>query len=78
MTLVETGTRALIGAVFGPTSEGETGYARRLLHLLSPDMLVLWDKGFDSNDFLAAVHATGAQVLGRATQQPAHPGPAAR
>ncbi|MGY3205884.1 hypothetical protein [Streptomyces sp. TE5632] len=24
MTLVETGTRALIGAVFGPTGEGET------------------------------------------------------
>ncbi|MER6127109.1 transposase domain-containing protein [Streptomyces sp. NPDC001795] len=65
MTLVETGTRALIGAVFGATSEGETGYARRLLHLLTPDMLVLWDKGFDGNDFLAQVTATGAQVLGR-------------
>jgi hypothetical protein len=45
MTLVETGTRALIGAVFGPTREGETDYARRLLHLLTPDMVVLWDKG---------------------------------
>lgn len=41
MTLVETGTRALIGAVFGPTAEGETGYASRLLHLLRPDMLIL-------------------------------------
>jgi hypothetical protein len=66
MTLVETGTRALLGAVFGPTAEGETSYARRLLHLLTPDMLVLWDKGFDgNNDFLAAVTDTGAQVLGR-------------
>ncbi|MFI9042713.1 transposase domain-containing protein, partial [Streptomyces sp. NPDC053726] len=65
MTLVETGTRALIGAVFGPTAEGETSYAGRLLHLLRPDMLVLWDKGFDGNDFLAAVTATRAQVLGR-------------
>uniref|UniRef100_UPI003F49AA43 IS4 family transposase n=1 Tax=Nonomuraea sp. CA-252377 TaxID=3240003 RepID=UPI003F49AA43 len=65
MTLVETGTRALIGAVFGPTGEGESGYARRLLHLLKPDMLVLWDKGFDGNAFLAQVSATGAQVLGR-------------
>jgi hypothetical protein len=65
MTLVETGTRALIGAVFGPTGEGETGYARRLLHLLTPDMLVLWDKGFDGNAFLAQVAATGAQILGR-------------
>ncbi|MGW1545287.1 transposase domain-containing protein, partial [Streptomyces sp. NPDC002309] len=66
MTLVETGTRALVGAVFGPTSGGETtGYAGRLLHLLRPHMLVLWDKGFDSNAFLAAVTDTGAQVLGR-------------
>jgi len=65
MTLVETGTRSLIGAVFGPTGEGETAYARRLLHLLGPDMLVLWDKGFDANDFLAQVTVTGAKVLGR-------------
>lgn len=65
MTLVETGTRAMIGAVFGPTATGETEYAKRLLHLLRPDMLVLWDKGFDGNDFLAAVTGTGAQVVGR-------------
>ncbi|MGW0538168.1 transposase [Streptomyces sp. NPDC003032] len=65
MTLVETGTRALIGAVFGPSAEGETSYAGRLLHLLRPGMLVLWDEGFDGNDFLAAVTATRAQVLGR-------------
>ncbi|MEQ4725712.1 IS4 family transposase [Nonomuraea sp. B19D2] len=65
MTLVETGTRAMIGAVFGPTATGETAYAKRLLHLLRPDMLVLWDKGFDGNDFLAAVTGTGAQVVGR-------------
>ncbi|MFJ9761796.1 transposase [Streptomyces sp. NPDC101149] len=60
MTLVETGTRSLIGAVFGPTDEGG-----RLLHLLRPDMLVLWDKGFDGNALLTAVTATGAQVLRR-------------
>ena len=33
MTLVETGTRALLGAVFGPPAVGETDYARRLLGL---------------------------------------------
>jgi hypothetical protein len=55
----------VVGAVFGPTAEGETSYAGRLLHLLRPDMLVLWDKGFDSNAFLAQVTDTGAQVLGR-------------
>ena len=65
MTLAETGTRALLGAVFGPRDSGESAYATRLLHLLRPDMLVLWDKGFDANAFLAAVAATGAQLLGR-------------
>ncbi|MCX5078610.1 IS4 family transposase [Streptomyces sp. NBC_00513] len=65
MTLAETGTRALIGAVFGPTSDGETAYARRLLHHLGPDMLVMWDKGFDANAFLASVNDTGAKFLGR-------------
>jgi hypothetical protein len=69
MTLVETGTRSVIGAVFGPTREGETSYATRLLHHLGPEMLVLWDQGFDGNDFLAAVHATGARVVGRIRQR---------
>lgn len=45
MTLVETGTRSVIGAVFGPTAESETSYATRLLHHLGPEMLVLWDRG---------------------------------
>jgi hypothetical protein len=35
-----------------PDTKGESGYARRLPHLLTPDMLVLWDKGFDGNAFL--------------------------
>ncbi|WP_344165814.1 hypothetical protein [Nocardiopsis rhodophaea] len=74
-TLVETGTRALIGSVFGPTAQGETSYAGRLLHLLDAGMLVLWDKGFDGSDFLAAVTSAGAQVLERAARQPAYPGP---
>ncbi|MGW7674675.1 IS4 family transposase, partial [Streptomyces sp. NPDC054775] len=69
MTLVETGTRAVIAAFFGPTREGETSYATRLLEHLGPDMLVLWDRGFDGNDFLAAVHATGARVVGRIRQR---------
>ncbi|WP_405849099.1 hypothetical protein [Streptomyces sp. NBC_01518] len=60
MTLVETGTRSLIGAVFGPTDEGETSYASRLLHLSTPDILVLWDKGFDANAFLAADSTGGS------------------
>ena len=63
MTLVETGTRALLGAVFGPPATGETDYARQLLHLLGPGMLVLADRGFDGAVFLAEVAATRAQFL---------------
>jgi hypothetical protein len=51
--------------VFGPPAEGEIGYATRLLHLLTPDMLVLWDKGFDGNAFMAAVAGTEAKFCGR-------------
>ena len=67
MTLVETGTRALLGAVFGPGTEGETGQARDLLPLLDATMLLLIDRGFDGGDFLAAVAATKAQFLVRLT-----------
>ncbi len=67
MTLAETGTRGLLGATLGSrTDRDETGLARRLLHLLGPGMLVLADRGFDGNAFLAQVHATGAALLCRA------------
>jgi len=65
MTLVETGTRALIGAVFGATATGELDWARTLLHLLDETMLVLMDRGFDAGDFLREVAATKAQFLVR-------------
>jgi hypothetical protein len=65
MALVETGTRALLGARFGPHDTDEKGYASRLLHLLTPGMLVLADRGFDGNAFLAALAATRAQFLVR-------------
>jgi hypothetical protein len=67
MTLVETGTRALIGAVFGSTASGEQAWARRLLHLLDESMLVLMDRGFDAGEFLRQVAATKAQFLVRLT-----------
>jgi hypothetical protein len=63
MTLVETGTRALLGAVFGPPAIGETDYARMLLGLLDKNMLVLADRGFDAGDFFAELAATGAKFL---------------
>ena len=67
MTLAETGTRALAGAVFGPPATGETDYARQLLHLLDDTMLVLMDRGFDAGEFLREVAATRAQFLVRVT-----------
>jgi hypothetical protein len=65
MTLAETGTRGLLGAVFGPSAVGERAYAMRLVPLLGRDMLLLTDRGFDGNDLLTGVVATGAQVLAR-------------
>jgi hypothetical protein len=67
MTLCETGTRALIGAVFGTTADGELTWARKLLHLLDETMLVLMDRGFDAGEFLREAAATKAQFLVRLT-----------
>lgn len=67
MTLVETGTRALVGAVFGSTCDGEITWARKLLHLLDESMLVLLDRGFDGGEFLRQVAAAKAQFLVRLT-----------
>jgi hypothetical protein len=63
MTLAETGTRALLGAVFGPRGDGELGWARQLVHLLDASMLVLADRNFDAGPFMAQVAGTGAQFL---------------
>ncbi|WP_229076850.1 IS4 family transposase [Actinoplanes sp. DH11] len=69
MAMVETGSRALLGARFGALSDGgEPGYASRLPHLLDKDMLVLLDRGFNGNTFLADVAATGAHLLVRLTE----------
>jgi hypothetical protein len=43
VALVECGTRALLGAVFGPDTTGELGYAHRLLNLLDESMVLLAD-----------------------------------
>src|SRR4051794_41828455 len=66
MTLAETGTRGLIGAVLGSARDREeTGLARRLLALLRPGMLVPLDRAFDKNAVLAEIADTGAQPLAR-------------
>lgn len=65
MTLVETGTRALVGAAFGTPADGELTWARRLLHHLDASMLVLMDRGFDGAGFLTELAGTDAQFLVR-------------
>ncbi|WP_326608138.1 IS4 family transposase [Streptomyces sp. NBC_01800] len=63
--LCETGTRGLLGAVFGPSENGETAQAAGLLPRLTPQMLLLADRAFDGDDFLRAVADTGSQFLVR-------------
>ena len=68
MTLAETGTRGLLGAVIGSAQDrDEARLARRLLPLLRPGMLLLTDRAFDATGFLTEVAATGAMLLARAT-----------
>jgi hypothetical protein len=73
MTLVETGTRGLLGAVLGSAAErDEATLARRLLPLLGPGMLILLDRAFDAATFLGDIASTGAMLLARskATRKP--------
>ena len=66
MTLAETGTRGLLGAAIGSAADrDEATLARRLLPLLRPGMLVLLDRAFDANAFLADIAGTGAMLLAR-------------
>ncbi|WP_128382466.1 hypothetical protein [Streptomyces cavernae] len=69
MALVECGTRALLGAAFGPDTTGELGYARRLLDHLDASMVLLADAYYDAFDFLQTVTDTGASFLLRSTRK---------
>ena len=73
MALIETGTRAVLGAVMGSaTDRDEATLARRLLTLLRPSMLVLLDRAFDAAAFLKTLDGTGAKFLvrSRSTRRP--------
>ena len=63
--LVACGTRAILDAAFGSRERGETHYARRLTRSIHPGMIVLLDRGFSGNDFLAHLAATRAAFLAR-------------
>ena len=71
MTLIETGTRAMIGAVLGSAADrDEATLARRLLPLLHPNMVVLLDRAFDATAFLHELNADRREVPGA---QQVHP-----
>lgn len=63
--LMEAGTHALVDAGVWPYLTGERVGAVRLLRAVGPGMLVLYDRGLHSYDFVAAVRQRGAHVLGR-------------
>ena len=65
LAVVGCGTRNIIDAVHGPTTSGETTYARRLLHACHAGMLVLADRNFAAGWLFTAITATGADLLVR-------------
>jgi hypothetical protein len=66
LTVLACGTRTVIDAVYGPTTSGETSYARRLLGALRPGMLILADRNFAAGHLLTAITDTGAHLIVRA------------
>jgi hypothetical protein len=68
LVLVSCGTRTVLDAVFGPTTEGETAYAPRLVRSLRKGMIVLLDRNFAAQTLVAAITQAGAQVLVRVKQ----------
>lgn len=63
MTLIETGTHAVIDAVFG--SESEQVLAGRLVHNLGEGMLLMGDRNFPSWRLWGQAAATGTHLLWR-------------
>jgi hypothetical protein len=64
--LSECGTHALVGAELGTIYQGERELARALRAKVSPDMLVIADRGFYSYDLWVEFLTTGAALLWRA------------
>ena len=66
LALVACGTRAIIDAVFAPTTTGETTLVPELTDRMRDPMLVLADRNFDAQDVLAGIVDAGADFLIRA------------
>lgn len=65
LVLVSCGTRTVLDAVFGPTTNGETFYAPSLVRSLREGMIVLLDRNFAVQALVEAITETGAHVLVR-------------
>nr|WP_199815184.1 IS4 family transposase [Streptomyces novaecaesareae] len=65
VALVACGTRAVIDAVFGPGTRGESTHAKRLARSLHAGMIVLLDRGLSGNPLLETAADTGAAFLAR-------------
>jgi DDE family transposase len=65
LVLVSCGTRTVLDAVFGPTTNGETFYAPRLVRSRREGLIVLLDRNFAIQALVEAITGTGAQVLVR-------------
>jgi Insertion element 4 transposase N-terminal/Transposase DDE domain len=63
LALVACGTRTLLGAAFGPTGRGETGYAADLVPAMRSPMIVLADRNFAAADLIGKIAGCGADVL---------------
>lgn len=69
VTLVATGSRALLSAAFGPIGQGETAIADQLTEAMGPGRLILADRGFDAAHLLERIHGTEAALLVRMNTQ---------
>jgi hypothetical protein len=65
VALAECGTHAIIDAVLGPYSSGETTLAPSLFGRLGAGVLLLADRGFIGFDLWRAAAATGAALVWR-------------
>jgi hypothetical protein len=69
LSLVELGTHVEIGMVFKAIRRGERSMVGALLRHLDPEMLLLLDQGFFSNDLWRDLVKRGVNVLARTTTQ---------
>jgi hypothetical protein len=65
LALCELGTHAVCGLAIKPLCHGETSMVGQLLENLRLGMLLIWDRGFFSDELISAVVHRGAQLLAR-------------